>query len=138
MSEDHIAQRVAERFARMRAERAAQWAATSDEEILRMRIEQSRGDIDAVTTAFLGAVVPMWIETLRPWHPDRRVAKARELVEIIAYEQGVAALCETEARGTARKGELGKAFNAIAQGLACLAFCPGGIVFAGHHWEAQP
>lgn len=128
---------IAERFARQRAEREAKWARTSDEEILRMRIEESRKDLDPTTKAFLGLTVPMWIEVMRPWHPDRRVHKGRELVEVIAYEQGIAAMCDPEARGTARKGELGKAFNAIAQGLACLAFCPGGIVFAGHHWEAN-
>lgn len=129
--------RIAERFAKMRAEREAKWAATSDEELLRMRIEESRKDLDPVTTAFLGVSVPMWIALMRPWHPERRATKAHELVEIIAYEQGVAALCDPEARGTARRGELGKAFNAIAQGLACLAFCPGGIVFAGNHWEER-
>jgi hypothetical protein len=134
MSED----RIAERFARMRVERAAKWARTSDEEILRMRIAESEQDVDPVTKAFLGLTVPMWIELMRPWRPERREQKAHELGELIAYEQGVAALCDPEARGTARKGELGKAFNAIAQGLACLAFCPGGIVFAGHHWEALP
>ena len=133
MSED----RIAERFARQRAEREAKWAATSDEEILRMRIEGSKRDLDAVTTAFLGLTVPMWIELMRPWQAERRARKAQELVEIIAYEQAIAAICEVEARGTARKGEIARGFNAIAQGLACLAFCPGGIVFAGHHWEAH-
>lgn len=132
MTED----RIAERFARQRAERAAKWAATSDDEVLRMRIAESEKDVDPVTKAFLGLTVPMWIEMMRGWHPDRRVSKGHELVEIIAYEQGIAALCDPEARGTAKRGERGKAFNAVAQGLACLAYCPGGIVFAGHHWEA--
>lgn len=128
--------RIAERFARMRAERQAKWAATSDEDILRMRIEASEQDVDAVTKGFLGLTVPMWIELMRPWRPERRVQKGHELVEIIAYEQAIAAICEPEARGTARKGEVARGFNAIAQGLAVLAYCPGGIVFAGHHWEA--
>ena len=57
--------------------------------------------------------------------------------EVISHHQGIAAICDTEARGTARKGDLALCFNAMAQGLALLAFCPGGIVFAGHHWEAQ-
>lgn len=129
--------RIAERFANMRAEREAKWAATSDEELLRMRVAESEHDVDPVTKAFLGVTVPMWIDLMRRWHPERRQHKAHDLVEVIAYEQGVAALCDPEARGTARKGEIAKAFNAVAQGLACLAFCPGGIVFAGHHWEAN-
>jgi hypothetical protein len=120
-----------------RSERAAKWARTSDEEILRIRIEASAKDVDPVTRAFLGLTVPMWIDRMRSWHPDRRVHKGHELVEIIAYEQSVAAMCNPEARGTAKRGEKGLAFNAVAQGLACLAYCPGGIVFAGHHWEVR-
>jgi hypothetical protein len=120
-----------------RAERAAKWAATSDDEILRMRVAESEQDVDPVTKAFLGLTVPMWIELMRPWHAERRVHKGHELAELIAYEQAIAAMCDPEARGTVKRGELGKAFNAIAQGLACLAYCPGGIVFAGHHWEAS-
>lgn len=108
----------------------------TDADLLRMRIEESRGDLDPVTSAFLGLAVPMWIDQMRAWHPDRRAYKGRELVEVIAYEQAVAAMADPEARGTAKKGEKGRAFNAIAQGLACLAYCPGGVVFAGHHWEA--
>lgn len=30
------------------------------------------------------------------------------------------------------------AFNALAEGLAILALCPGGVRFAGRHWEANP
>lgn len=132
-----LRERIAARHARERAERDAKWAATSDQQLLRMRIEESRGDIDPVTASFLGLAVPMWIDRMRAWDPDRRAFTGRELVETIAYEQSVAALADPEARGTAKKGEKARAFNAIAQGLACLAFCPGGVVFAGHHWEVS-
>lgn len=132
------AARIATRRARERAERDAKWAATTDEQLLRMRIDESRGDLDPVTSTFLGLAVTMWIDEMRAWHPERRVHKGRELVEVIAYEQGVAALADPEARGTAKQGEKSRAFNAIAQGLGCLAFCPGGVVFAGHHWEVRP
>lgn len=135
--ETRVAARIAARQARDRAEREAKWAATSDEDLLRMRIEQSRGDIDAVTASFLGLAVPMWIDRMRAWDPDRRVREGRELTETLAHDQAVAAIADPEARGTAKQGEKARAFNAIAQGLACLAYCPGGVVFAGHHWEAK-
>lgn len=109
----------------------------SDEAIRRMRVAESAKDLDPFTSVFLGTAVPMWIDQMRAWPAERRERKAHELAEVVAFEQGVAALCDPEARGTAHRGEKAKAFNAIAQGLACLAFCPGGIVFAGHHWEAH-
>jgi hypothetical protein len=131
-----IAERIRARRARERAEREAKWAGMSDTDILRLRIEESRGEVDFVTGAFLGLSVPMWIEEMRAWSPDRREHKAHELSEVIAYGAGAAALADPDRRGTTKRGALGGAFNAVAQGLACLAFCPGGVVFAGHHWEA--
>jgi hypothetical protein len=107
----------------------------SDAELLRMRIEESQGDTDPFTKALLGTAVPMWIDRMRHWRWEYRKQVADELVDIIAYDQGIAAMCDAEARGTARKGDLTRCFNAVAQGLAILAFCPGGIVFAGYHWE---
>lgn len=136
--DSEVMARILARRAREREAREAKWSAMSAEEILRLRIEDSRGHIDRITTAFLGASVPLWIEKLRQWSPERRERRAHELVEILAYDQAMAALCDCEARGTAGPGELGKAFNAVAEGLACLAFCPGGVVFAGHHWQGSP
>lgn len=135
--ETRVAARIAARQARERAARDAKWAATTDEQILRMRIEESRGDLDPVTTTFLGLAVQMWMNEMRGWDPERRAHKGRELANVIAYEQAVAALCDPEARGTVKKGDRARAFNAIAQGLGCLAFCPGGVVFGGHHWEER-
>lgn len=129
---------ITARFAKMRVEREAKWAATSDEELLRMRVEASVGDTDATTKMCLGLAVPIWIDRMRYWRPDYRVQVAHDLVEIIAFDQGVAAMVDRDAMLSSKRrrpGELGKAFNAVAQGLACLAFCPGGIVFAGCHWE---
>lgn len=138
IAEARIAARIAARYERERAEREAKWAAMTDEDILRLRLEESRGDIDPLTRAFIGATVPMWIDQMRPWRPERRLLKARELADVIAFEQCSAALCDPEARGTGKKaGGLAKAFNAIAQGLALIAFCPGGVVFGGHHFEAR-
>lgn len=129
--------RIEARFVRMRAEREAYWASRTEEQLLQMRLEESQGDIDAVTRMMLGVAVPMWIDRMRFWRWEYRQEVAAKLVDAITSTQGIAAMCDSEARGTARKGDLGTAFNAVAQGLAILAFCPGGIVFAGHHFEAQ-
>lgn len=124
-------------YERRRAAREAESAALTDEQILARRIEESRGDTDPITRIFLSTTVPLFIEEMRRWSPSQRQRVAHQLGDLIAHEQGIAALCDTEARGTARKGELGKSFNAVARGLAILAYCPGGVVFAGHHWQAE-
>jgi len=134
---DATLDRIALRRARERAEREAQWAAMSDEQLLRLRIAESAAEFDRVTGAFLGLAVPMWIDQMRYWPAERRANKAHELAEVIAFGQGSAAMADPAARGTEKKGGLALTFNALAQGLACLAFCPGGVVFAGHHWEER-
>lgn len=135
--EARIVARIKARFVRMRAEREAYWASRTAEDLLRMRIEESVGDTDAITRSLLGFAVPIWIDKMRFWRWEYRQQVAALCQEVISHHQGIAAICDTEARGTARKGDLALCFNAMAQGLALLAFCPGGIVFAGHHWEAQ-
>jgi hypothetical protein len=110
----------------------------SDSTLLRMRIEESSKQMDPITSACLGVAVPMWIERMRHWLPREIEQRAHALVEITAHDQAVAAMVDDAARASTKRhqpGQLGKAFNAIAEGLACLAHCPGGIVFAGHHWE---
>lgn len=37
-----------------------------------------------------------------------------------------------------KPGHAMKVFNAVADALAVLAFCPGGVSFAGEHWAAGP
>jgi hypothetical protein len=135
--EARIVARIQARFVRMRAEREAYWASRTEEQLLQMRLEESQGDIDPMTRSMLGLAVPMWIDKTRFWRWEYRQEVAALCQEVISHHQGIAAICDTEARGTARKGDLALCFNAIAQGLALLSFCPGGIVFAGHHWEAQ-
>ena len=35
------------------------------------------------------------------------------------------------------KGKTAEAFNRLAEGLACLSFCPGGVTAFGEHWERK-
>ncbi len=120
--------------AKKRAERAVA-PPLSDSTLLRMRIDESRAACDPMLALFLGTAVPLWIDQMKNWAPSVIQQTAHDLVDIVTSSQGIAAMVDPDARGTERKGELAKAFNAVAQGLACLAFCPGGIVFGGHHWE---
>ncbi len=37
-----------------------------------------------------------------------------------------------------KDGEAAELFNSLADALAIMAFCPGGVDFAGDHYEATP
>lgn len=133
------AQRLTQARARYETAPQPTPASPTEAEQLRMRIDLSRGDTDEITRMSLGLAVPIWIDRMRDWRPAYRQLVAHELVEVTAFEQGSAAMCDPDAALSSklhRPGEMTGAFNAVAQGLACLAFCPGGVVFAGHHWEA--
>jgi len=132
-----IAERIRLRFEKMRAEREAYWASRTEEDLLRMRIEESQGDTGPLTRVFLSTAVPLWIDRVRYWRPAYREQKAHELGEEIAASQALVADDNPEGRvGKAERGEVAAGFNLLAQGLALLAYCPGGVVFAGHHFEA--
>jgi hypothetical protein len=79
----------------------------------------------------LESAVPLWIEELRPLTAAERQKKARK---------GVQAICEhgdVLQFGGGKPGQVAEAFNAIARGLAALAYQPGGVTFCGRHWEAK-
>lgn len=134
-----IAERIAARFRRQRAERAAYWASVTDAELLDMRLEESAREADGLGGPWflplLIDAVPLWIQRHAATPPDARVARAHALGELIAYSQASAAIADPDARGTERKGSIGELFNAVAEGLAIGAYCPGGALFAGHLWQ---
>jgi hypothetical protein len=139
--EERVALRLRARLDRERAGRDAKWAAMSHADILRMRIEESRKDLDMITTACLGVAVPMWIKRMRHWLPREREERAQALVETLAYTQGSAAMVDRDAMLSSKKHnpcEMAGAFNVVAEGLAILAHCPGGIVLASYHLEVKP
>jgi hypothetical protein len=79
----------------------------------------------------LHVAVPVAIQdTVRYLAEDRRLALAAECGQYIA-EHGD----DLMFRG--RKGAAAKAFTMLAHGLACAAFQPGGIDFAGMHFCAD-
>lgn len=78
----------------------------------------------------LELAVPLWTEKLSrmPW--DRVIERARECSDIVA-EKGDVLQFKSK-----KKGESARAFNALAEGLAALSFCPGGVTFLGVTWAA--
>lgn len=76
--------------------------------------------------------VPLWIERVKPWDWERRLARAEQAVDVIASEG------DNILHRSREQGESAKAFNALAEALAILAYQPGGVEFAGMHWEVVP
>jgi hypothetical protein len=84
---------------------------------------------DLMSTS-LQVAVPLWIEEVRGWTVERRVATARESADVVASKGDVLQF-------GGKKGEAAEAFNALARGLACCAYQPGGITFLGDHYEVE-
>lgn len=78
----------------------------------------------------LSAAVPIWIHDLqqRADLPEYSQQRCPEISQIIA-EKGDRLLYR-------KKGETAGVFNALAEGIALLAFAPGGVTIFGNHYEA--
>jgi hypothetical protein len=87
---------------------------------------------EALLAATLEVAVPMWIEQMRSWPPERVQARAKELAPVIASTADNVLF-----RGK-KRGQTAEAFNRLAEGVACLAFAPGGVKIFGLHFEANP
>lgn len=74
--------------------------------------------------------VPLFMAQMIGWDDVQLAHAATVCGEIVAAE-GDNILFKS-----VRKGDSARAFNALAQGLAVLAFAPGGVDFAGEHWQA--
>jgi hypothetical protein len=85
---------------------------------------------DTLLKLALSAAVPLWIEELKnkPW--DELQAMAADAADVVASKGDMLMF-----RG--KKGESAAAFNALAKGIAILAFCPGGVTTFGLHFEAK-
>lgn len=78
--------------------------------------------------ATLELAVPLWIWELRVYTDKQRAARGNRCAGIVA-EQG-----DILQFGSSKAGKVAGAFNALAEGLACAAYVPGGVTFAGRHW----
>jgi len=131
---------TARREARRRAEREAFWAGKTDADIEALALEQSERDSGGIGGEWflpmLLDAVPRWATRHYATDPKARAERAHDLAEIIAYSQAAAAIVDPDARGTECEGSITEVFNAIAEGLAIGAYCPGGTQpFAGVKWE---
>ena len=81
--------------------------------------------------ATLSVAVPLWIEKLRdrPWHYI--AGRAAHCGQMVAEKGDVLQF------GSKKKGATAEAFNALAEGLACLSFAAGGVKFMGMHFETK-
>lgn len=128
------------RYERRRAEREAYWASKTSDDVEAMALEQSERESGGVGGEWflplLLDAVPRWATRHYATEPEARERRAHELgFEILAVSQGAAALADPAAVGTS-EGDIAKAFNAIAEGLAIGAYCPGGTMpVAGVKWE---
>jgi|GEM_PF-2057796 len=75
----------------------------------------------------LEAAVPLHIMELASVSGEERLRIGRAAVEPIT-NRGDALLFG------GKKGAAAEVFNALARGLAALAYQPGGVTFAGRHW----
>lgn len=78
----------------------------------------------------LAASVPAWIEVLKDFELPWILARAQVLAGRLA-ERGDIILFRSK-----KKGATADALNVLAEGLACLAFMPGGVRFLGMHFSA--
>lgn len=121
-----------------------------------------RGSVLAIS---LEAAVPLWMAQLAALTPEERIRIATESAQVIASQGDTLQFGSSRRHGhgtqqaerhlaRARRGaqcpdpkcwchhrgepeySTGEVFNFLAKGLACAAFQPGGITFAGLHWCA--
>lgn len=85
-----------------------------------------------MSTALMVAV-PMWIDRIKreAWTFERRAERAAICGQHVAEKGDVLQF-------GGKKGEAAEAFNRLAEGLACAAFQPGGVRFAGVLYDANP
>jgi hypothetical protein len=80
--------------------------------------------------ASLCVSVPLWID----WLKRRPLQEVIDRAPLLA--EAVASGSDNVLFKSKKLGESGRAFNALAEGLATLAFLPGGVKLFGQHWEA--
>ena len=78
----------------------------------------------------LQLAIPLWIEELRGRSWEHIESRAKMCSDVVAVH-GDNLMFRSK-----KKGDSAEAFNRLAEGIACLAFCPGGVKIFGNHWEA--
>lgn len=76
----------------------------------------------------LQLAIPLWMERVQGWEESHRLARAAACAQVVAEKGDVLQFGGKGCR---------EAFNALAEGLACAAFQPGGVEFLGDRWEGK-
>lgn len=99
---------------------------------------------DAIFQECLSVSVYLWIDQLAGTTFDQRAARAHRCAQIVgAHGDAIIYLVPTKGpvkvdeHGVRRNVSTAYAFNALAEGVACAAFQPGGIKCFGLHFEAH-
>lgn len=92
-------------------------------------MSDSAKDVLVIT---LQAAVPLHIDKVRRLSAAERSRLARSAADTVAAH-GDNILFKSK-----KAGDTAHAFNELARGLAVLALQPGGVTFAGCHWEVEP
>lgn len=79
----------------------------------------------------LEVAVPLWIDKLQKQLWSEVMVRKDEAAQTVA-EKGDIILYKSK-----KPGQTAKAFNALAEGVAILAFAPGGVKVFGLHFEAK-
>jgi len=85
----------------------------------------------ALMQGSLSVAVPLWIERLRGLSWEEKQKRVVDVPTLLG-EKGDVMLF-----GGGEKGEAGEVFNRLAEGVAVLAFMPGGVNVFGCHFEAK-
>jgi len=97
----------------------------------RLKIEPPSDDHSHPLYLMLGIAVPLWIEKMKGMSDEDALSRAAECSRRI-QDAGECVLF----RGK-KKGKSADAFNAVAEALAVMARCPGGVRFGPNHWDAS-
>lgn len=90
---------------------------------------------EAALVEGLAVAVPLRLMELAQLDPETRGRRIRVWATDAAND--VAYRGDDLLFGSKKSGGAARVFNALAQGLAALAYCPGGVTFAGRHWCAD-
>lgn len=96
---------------------------------LRNHVVATKGLDDKLLPTMLGVAVPLWQLQFRELTSEERSDIAQESLDTL-MRAGEAILYRVE-------GKTAEAFNALARGIACLSFAPGGVDAFGQHFETK-
>jgi hypothetical protein len=93
--------------------------------------EEVRPPSESLLAFTLAAAVPIWILRLRELSDEERQERSRICGDWVAFHGD-----HLLYRGP-KPGDTAEVFNRLAEGIGCLAFCPGGVTTFGQHFDAS-